>query len=428
MLVRTLLPADPVARALSVASMAGSLSTGLFYTVSALYFTTVVGLPATTVGLGLTIAGACGVLGSFAGGGLADRFGADRLQVLATVVQGLALLAYVVADDAVTFVLVACVAVGSRSIQGTARQTLLARWYTGPDRVAVRARLRVVTNVFIGLGTALAALALLVGTPGAFRVTMVLVGLVALLAVLPLRNLRTRVPALSAALAPTRGRTAPPDLVRGRSPLRDRTYLASTALNSVIAMQFGLQTVGIPLWVAHHTEAPTVMVSAMLLLNTVLVALLQVPASRGTHDVAAAGRAVRRGGLLLALGCVLLAAAGTTGAVVAVLVLVAAAVVSTLAEVLTEAGGWALAFELADPRSAGAYQGVSQMGYSVAGMLAPLVITATAIDRGLIGWLGLAALFVLAGCLVALLAGRVAQSSATARCAEAMTAGIPTPS
>ncbi|GAA4670573.1 hypothetical protein [Phytohabitans rumicis] len=58
----------------------------------------------------------------------------------------------------------------------------------------------------------------------------------------------------------------------------------------------------------------------------------------------------------------------------------------SLAEVLSEAGSWTLAFELADPDNAGAYQGVSQTGAALGSMLAPLVVTATAIDHGRGGW------------------------------------------
>src|SRR3954447_3619721 len=121
---RSLLPREPVERALTVATMSASLSTGLFYSVSALSFTRVIGLPATTVGLGLTVAGAAGVAASFLGGHLADRVGADRLQLWANAVQGAALLAYVWAGTAVSFVLIACLAVGARSLQGSAKATL----------------------------------------------------------------------------------------------------------------------------------------------------------------------------------------------------------------------------------------------------------------------------------------------------------------
>nr|WP_179503790.1 MFS transporter [Nocardioides daedukensis] len=387
--------------------MAGALANGLFISVSALYFTFVIGLSATSVGLGLTIAGGVGVLASYAGGPLADTFGPDRLQVWTTGVQGLALLAYVTADDMLSFVLIACVVVGARSMQGTAKSTLQARWFTGPERVDIRARLRVVTNVFIGIGTCLAAVALVIGTADAYRLTMVLVGLVNLLAVWPLLGLRARVPGLAEGLAPTRGRRAV-NPVRLRSPWRDRTYLSSVALNSVLAMQFGIQNVGIPLWIAHHTQAPLVMVSVLMVTNTVLVSLLQVRAARGTHDVRAAGRVVRRGSLLLAVACVVYAASGETGATLAIVLLVVAELFSTFAEISTEAGGWGLAFELADQANAGAYQGMSSTGYSIANMLAPLVITSTAIAWEGPGWLLLAGIFVLAGMGVATVAERAA--------------------
>ena len=400
MLRRLLLPTDHVERALTLATITASLSTGLFYSVSALYFTRVIGLPATTVGLGLTFAVAAGGTVSFAGGYAADRVGADRLQLWANAVQGLALLAYVFAGDAVAFTLVACVAVGSRSLQGTAKATLQARWFTGGERVEIRARLRVITNVFIGLGTVLAGAALLVDTAAAYRTTMVVVGLFAALATVPLAGLRDRVDGFAARM----DAHLAVDHVPGPSPLRDRTYLTAVALNSVIAMQFSMQSVGVPLWIVTRTDAPEVVISVLLVLNTVFVALFQVRAARGTHDVRIAGRTVRRGSLLLAVACLLYGAAGSTGVVVAVVVLVLAELLGSWAEVWCEAGSWGLAFELADPRSAGRYQGLFSTGYSLAGMVAPALVTATAVDHGIPGWAFLAVVFALAGTAVGVLA------------------------
>jgi len=406
--IETLFPRDPVQRALTFTTMAAALATGLFFTVSALYFTRVIGLSATTVGLGLTVAGGAGVVAAYAGGRLADRFGADRLQLWTTVVQGLALLAYVFAADVVAFVLVACVAVGARSMQSTAKNTVVARWFTGADRVTVRARLRVVTNVFIGLGTLLAAIALLVGTGAAYQATMAATAVLTLAAVLPLLGLRDRIEGLAVAMRRPVATSAAASAVVARSPLRDRTYLAATALNAVMAMQFGMQTVGVPLWIANATEAPTVMVSVLLAVNTAGVALLQVRAARGTHDLRVAGRTVRRAGALLLAACLLFAAAGQVGAYAAVAILLAGEVALTWAEVAAEAGGWGLAFELADPDNVGAYQGVQQTGYAIAGMAAPTVVTALAIEHGFTGWLALGSLFLVAGCLVPVVADRAA--------------------
>jgi hypothetical protein len=401
-LSRLLFPSDPIQRSLTVSTMSASLSTGLFFSVSALYFTRVIGLEVTTVGIGLTIAGAAGVVASFAGGYAAERVGADRLQLWANVVQGLALLAYVWADTALAFTLVACVAVGSRSLQGTAKATLMARWFDGAERVGIRARLRVITNVFIGLGTVLAAAALLVDTATAYQATMVAVGLLATLSTVPLAGLRGRVAGFAASM----DTHLVPDRVPGPSPLRDRTYVTSVALNSVIAMQFGLTSVGVPLWIVTRTEAPEVVIAVLLVLNTAFVALFQVRAARGTHDVLLAGRAVRRGSLLLAAACLLYGAAGSVDVVAAVALLVLAELLGSWAEVWCEAGGWGLAFELADPLSAGRYQGLSQTGYSMAGMVAPALVTATAVDHGLPGWAFLAAVFAVAGAAVGVVARR----------------------
>ncbi|WP_370618154.1 MFS transporter [Mumia qirimensis] len=412
-MIEIFFPSDRVARSLTLSTMAFALSSGVFYTVSALYFTRVIGLEATTVGLGLGIAGGAGVLSSYAAGRLSDRVGAHQVQSWSTGLNGVAMLAYTLAADALSFTLIACFAVAMRSATGTSKQAMLARWYTGADRVTVRARMRVVTNVLIGLGTLLAAAALVVDTAAAYQAAMLSVGVLLLVATVPLVRLPRLVPGLAAQMV-----TAPPSpqtdgtTDRTRSPWKDRTYVASVALNSVVAMHFSLQTVGVPLWVAT-TDAPTAMVSALLVLNTAVVASLQVRASRGTHDLRRAGIAVRRGSWLLAAACVGYALAGYGDLVTACCLLLVAAFAHSLGEILGEAGGWGMAFELADPLSAGAYQGLSQTGYAVASMVAPALVTATAIEHGTPGWLALAALFVVAGTGAAAVARHAAARATT---------------
>ena len=414
-MIRTFLPRDPVARALTASTMALAASNGVFYAVSVLYFTRVVGLSAGTVGLGLGIAGGAGVLGAFVAGRWSDRRGAHRVQVWGVAAQALALAAYSFTDGPVAFTAAAVVAVGARGVHSTARQALLARWFTGAERVEVRARLRVVMNVFIGLGTLAAAVALLLDTALAYRTAMVATAVLLLAAVVPLVRLPRRVPGLAERMladAPAPSADAAdsaPASTPAPHPLRDRTYVAAVALNAVVAMQFGVMTVGVPLWVAT-TDAPTAVVSALLVVNTAMVALLQVRASRGTHDVRGAGRAVLRGAVLLAVACVLYAGAGHGGLVAATALLVLAAAAHSLGEVLSEAGGWGMAFELADPRRAGAYQGLSQTGYALAGMAAPVVVTALPVRHGTPGWLALGALFVAAGAGAAWVARRAADA------------------
>jgi hypothetical protein len=318
---------------------------------------------------------------------------------------------YLFARSAVAFVVAACVVLGMAAMQRTAMLTMIAQCFGVENRIQVRARLRAVTNVFIAVGTGVAAVALLVGTTSAYVVAMAGTAALVLASASPLRVLP---------LARTSRVVGHDDAdLAGVSPMHDRTYLTATALNAVMCLQFGLLTVGVPLWVSGHTRAPAVTVSALLALNTVAVALFQARAARATPDVPSAGRAVAVAGVLLALACGLYAAAATGHPVLAVLVLLAAAGAHSAGEILSESGSWTLAFDLADPRRTGAYQGVSQAGPAIGGMLAPAVVTATAIRYGSVGWAMLAALFLAAALATLALARRAGRRIPVAVVAQA---------
>jgi predicted MFS family arabinose efflux permease len=380
----TVRPGDPTARALVWATGAAAFGTGLFTAVSALLFVRGIGLSPATVGYGLTAAGAVGVVASFGAGVVADRIGTRTLMTAALLLQAIALACYALVGETVGFVLVACVVVGAQFTAFSTRQAVIAAAFTGPSRVEVRARLRVVTNVAIGLGTTVAAVALAVDTVPAYRATVVLAGLTTAAAVAPALRL------------PHAGTAQVVD-GPGPSPLRDRTYVTATALNAVMAVHVGLFAVGVPLWITTATAAPPVVIAALMVVNTVLVALFQVRAARGTHDVRVAGRLVRRAGIAIAIGCGLFALAAAADPATATAALLAGSVAYTIGELWNEGGSWGLAFELADPAAPGAYQGLSQAGIAVGRMLAPLVVTATAIEHGTSGWVALALVFVAAG-------------------------------
>ncbi|NUR95621.1 MAG: MFS transporter, partial [Kribbellaceae bacterium] len=96
------------------------------------------------------------------------------------------------------------------------------------------------------------------------------------------------------------------------------------------------------------------------------------------------------------------------GAAAATGVLLLAALASSAAETRGEAGSWGMAFELADPARAGAYQGLSQTGLALAQMLGPAVVTTTAVDHGTPGWILLGALFAATGTASAVVVNRAA--------------------
>lgn len=381
-----LLPDDRVTRRLAVQTLVNTLGNGLFMTTSAVYFTRSVGLTAGEVGLGLTVAGAFGVAAAVPMGQLADRWGARRMLIALYAAEAVGLVGYLVVRSFAAFLVVACVATmmdrGSNAVKGA----MLATALPPEARVRGRAYLRAVTNVGIGAGAALAAVALQADTRPAYLAMIVADSVTFAVAAVLLRGVPADAPPTTRARTGTR-----------LGALTDPAFLAVTALNAVLAIQFSIFEVAVPLWIVGHTNAPAAMASAVLLTNTVLVVLLQVPAARGTATVAAAARVARRAGLLLAAGCVVFGLAHGLPAVPAALVLLAAAALQTLGEVLSSAAGWAMSFELADPRTPGAYQGVFQSGFSAAIMIAPVLTTNTAVRFGLAGWLLLGGLFAASG-------------------------------
>jgi hypothetical protein len=273
------------------------------------------------------------------------------------------------------------------------------------ERVRGRAQLRALTNVGIGIGAAIGALALHADTRSVY-VALIVGDAITFAAAAGLLARLPRVPRGKAAAA---GERAP----RGLVALRDRPYLAVTMLSALLALQFGILEVALPLWVADHTSAPRAVAGVVLLLNTGLVVLLQVRASRGTDDAPGAARACWRAGLLLALACALFAACAGLPAWAAVGVLLLGGVALTAGEVLSSAGGWGLSYALARPEVPGQYQGVFNSGFSAAIMLGPLVAVTLPLGLGVPGWIALGAVFAVSGAALVPTARWASRSLAT---------------
>ena len=385
---RRFVPADPDLRTLAASTLVNTFGNGLLFTLSALYFTRIVGLSVAQVGLGLTIAGGCGVVAGIPAGHLSDRIGARRMLIVLVFLECAGTITYVVIGSFTSFlVIVGLTTIADRS-GNAVRSALYAVAIPAEGRTQVRAYLRAVTNVGIGAGSAVAGIALQADTKAAY-VSLILVDAATFIASAAiLFRLPAQPPAPPAQAEDGRHRNR---------AVKDVPYLVTTALNAVLALQFGLIEVGLPLWIVGHTRAPRALVAVTLLANTILCVLLQVRASRGVTSVPLAARAARRGGLLLAVCCVIFALADGVSALAAAFILLAGIAVQTLAEVLCSAAGWALSYDLADPAAPGAYQGVFSSGFALAAMLAPIVVTSTALRFGFAGWAALGALFAVAG-------------------------------
>jgi MFS family permease len=380
-----LLPADPAQRSFALATLANTAGNGMFYAVSAIYFTQSVGLSPAQVGIGLTIAGLCGLLAGIPAGHLGDIRGPRNVLVGLALAEGAGVAAYALVDGFLAFVLVASVVTTVDRSANAVRSGMIAALGAPGDRVRLRAYLRAVTNVGITVGAPIGGLALVADTHTAYLVVILV-------------NAATFV---VAALLILRVPPVPPRPHTGDGPrlavLRDRPFVLVAVVHAFLALHFALLDVALPLWIVHRTEAPKWLVAVLLLMNTVTVVAFQVRASRGVETVAQGAVALRRAGIVLAVACVIFAMSGGASAPVAVTLLLVATMVHVTGELLQSAGGWAVSFGLAPEDRQGEYQGLFSTGFAATSMLAPAVLTALCVTWGWPGWIVLGAVFAAAG-------------------------------
>ncbi|MFJ2619930.1 MFS transporter [Glutamicibacter sp. NPDC087344] len=399
---------DPVLRILVLATLISRVGRGVFLTVTVLYLTFVIGLSVSETAVILGISSAVGVLTSYVGGHLADRISARRLLFVLLAAEGFALACYAFAADFTSVLIIACTASAVGSASNATRMAIIARAFEGPARVSARAVLRTVTNISIALGASFAGVALLADSAQAYRIVMLGAAIVYFLGVIPVWKLPQRVNApvrvAATGTSPSTDHHPAAAPVQAPSPFKDRRYLLLTALCAVFGMQFSLAEVGVPLWIAQNTAAPTALVSVLLILNTLIVVIFQIPLARGTGDVQKSGKVITLAGMLMAIAAITYALAGGVPVVPAVLLLVTAATAHAFAEVWSQAGSWGLSFELVNDLNPGAYQGVFAMGAGLGAMCAPFVVASTALKFGFLGWVALALIFLCSALAIGVIA------------------------
>ena len=163
-----LLPEEPAVRRMALVTLVNTTGNGIFFTLSALYFTRIVGFSVVQVGTGLSIAAGVAILAGIPMGHLADRRGPREVMVALLVLTAACSGLYLLVQSWWQFVLVSTlVAVLDRGA-GAVRGALIAGLVQGATRSATRAYLRSVTNVGMTLGTGIAAIALHFDTRSAY--------------------------------------------------------------------------------------------------------------------------------------------------------------------------------------------------------------------------------------------------------------------
>ncbi|MCD9877254.1 MFS transporter [Streptomyces guryensis] len=371
------------------------VGSGLWASVSVLYFTYVSGLSIAQVGTLAATAGAIGIAGAPLGGRIADRFPLTRVLLAVQLLRAMASLALLTTNDYA--LLLAISAVGSL---GDRAASVLTRLYAtrvaGPDRVRYQAVHRTIANAGWALGGLAAAAALALGTTSAYQ--WLLAGDALSFLAAALLTLRCGEPPSASRTVTSSKTPAPATKPTHTTPWRDRAYLAYVATDTVLFLDDAVFKVGLPLWIVHAGNAPHGLAPLLLVLNNVMVVALQVPLARFGTTTAAARALLLPLSAAFVLGGIAMALSATGRAVSATLLLTASAAAFTLAEMLHATISWELSVALAPGTAQGAYLGVHGLAQSAQRSVGPLAVTA-AISTGPVGWMTFGAIISLT-CLI----------------------------
>ncbi|MEP6632336.1 MAG: MFS transporter [Lapillicoccus sp.] len=387
-LTRRGVPVDGTLRVLAAATLVNTMGNGAVMTTAALYFTRVVGVTPTQVGLALAVAAVVSLFCQVPLGHLGDVRGPREVLVRLTAAAGVATLGLLVARSVLTLVLVLAVEAFFDRGASAVRSGYVARVATGGRGVAFKAYLRSVTNVGISVGALLGGLALAVDRPWAYLAVFAVNGASFLGSAAVLNRLPH--------LPPAPARSA------GGSPwgvLRDGPFVLVCFLTGLYAIHFFVIELAVPLWIAGRTSAPTWLVAVTMLVNTVAVALFQVRLSRGSETVPKAARRMALSGFWVLGGFALFAYAAGLPPWAATVLLLAGAATHTVGEMVGSGGQWGVQMGLAPMERQGQYQGLAGMSFSLASVVAPPLVALLCIGWGQPGWLLVGGLVLVAALL-----------------------------
>ena len=356
---------------------------------SVLYFTRVAHLSAAEVGVGLTVAGLIGMTAGIPAGDMADRRDPGTVLRATMLVQAVATVAYLFVHNFIAFIVISVVDLLAMSAS-LATAGALTRRVGGHDlaeSTRYRAITRVIMNIAISVGSVVSAIAIGLDSPDAYRALLLGNALSYVVAWVIARRLPRYAP------------LPKPEEDTRWTAVRDVPFVAATALNGVMTLQYSVLMLPLPLWVVDSTHAPRWTASVAVGISAVIVTLLQVHIGKKVATVRESGRALRRAGLYFLVSCSVIGLAAGLPEWAAFAVLCGAVIVHTVGELWHASATFALEFGLAPAHAQGQYQGLAGIGISAARAAAPAVLVGAVLSAGRAGWFWLGILFALAGLL-----------------------------
>lgn len=347
---------------------------GMYLPLSLLFFHHVTGLPIERVGVIMTAAALLSLVSNPIAGVLVDRFGARAVVVGGYLVRAVGFATYPLVESPLAmFLAVALVALGDGSYPPSI-QSFVAAIAQGADRDKLLAAQRSLRNAGLGAGGLIAGAALGLGSDAAYR-GIVLVSAAAFVgAALILRT----IPVPRAAPAPpAEARTEKTTPKKGgyRLVLRDRTFLVLTLQNIPTAFGYMVLSVALPVYVTQDLGASASLVGVLYAVNTVGIALFQIPVTRRLVRYRRT-RTAAFGAAMFSVSFVVFAVlAGVPVQSAQMIGVFAATALFTLGEMLHGAPLSALVSSAAPEATRGRYMAVYQFSWAIPIALAPAVLT-----------------------------------------------------
>jgi MFS family permease len=372
---------------------------GMYAAASVVFFTRDLNLSAGKVGIVLSVAGIMSFISAIPFGHLSDHIGARRATLTLQLCYGVLVAALVIVRSFIPLiVVVGLLGAVSRGNQ-VSRQALVADVVSEDERVKVQALSRSAANVGFSLGALFAAPVIASSTHAAF--TALLLGVAACYFI---------VSQVTARLPETRHLRKTSGPIRSARP--PAAFVMLGLVTGYLALHASILDVALPLWILHDTRAPRILVSAMMLANTLMVVLLQVRASRLTQSVRSAARVLTASGVVLAISCVIYASTHDLGVWPAIGLLLLATVMLTVGEMLHSTASWTLSFGLSPSHGLGRHLAAFSLGAAMQDAFGPALVTFLVIEHPDDGWLALGVSFVVAAAIAVPLAQRAQRQHA----------------
>jgi MFS family permease len=348
---------------LLLAMLAFRFGQGMYFPFSTIHFHNVVGIPLSLVGVGLAALAVASVASGLVSGPLSDRYGRKPVMLAALAGSAAAFCAFSLIEGFAGYLLVSVAAgLAGNSTFDAARNAMVADVTEPGRRSRAYGLVRVGGNVGWALGPMVAGLAAAAVGSGEIYRTLFLCAsvLMALVAVVLAFAVEESLPALSER-APRMGASGL------RAALTDGPFLALLAAGVLLYYVFTQDWQALPVYAKNFLAVPDGRIGLFLGANGVMVILLQLPISYAIDRTSKVGALVIGAALFAASSATLLLTESFLG------ILVAFALFFTLAEMILEVAGAALAADLAPVRLRGTYLALFGVCFGAAYGVSPIV-------------------------------------------------------